>query len=99
VSLNWDSISAKDIEHACEQLIAQGKGKKTGLVVSFRGHWLPAKNVLSLAYRRANGLEESVKLKFSSGDATLVRLQKFGFTAERHAPSTEASNAGAAKRL
>ena len=82
MSLNWDSVSAKDIEHACGQLLAQGKG----LVVAFRGHLLPAKNVLSLAYRRANWLAKGVKLKFSSAAVTLVSLRKFGFMAERYAP-------------
>jgi hypothetical protein len=87
VSLNWDSISAKDIERACEQLATRAKDKQRGLVVIFRDRSLPAKEVLSLAYRHANGLADSVKLKFSSGDGTLARLRKLGFKAERRGAS------------
>jgi L-aminopeptidase/D-esterase-like protein len=98
VSLNWDSVSAKHIERACEQLAAQGKDKRTGLVVVFRDHALPAKDVVRLAYRHANGLADSVQLKFSSGDGTLAMLRKLGFTAERRIPSDKLPPASAPQR-
>ena len=85
MALNWSSVKPEHVKKACDLL----KGRKStgrmpsGLVVHHEGLILPAKEVLRLAYRLANGLADDERLIFSSGDATLNRLRKLGFSAER----------------
>jgi hypothetical protein len=57
--------------------------KKAGLYVRFGIVDLPAKEVLGIAYRVANGLSLDTKLRFSSGEGTIARLHALGFEAGR----------------
>jgi hypothetical protein len=57
--------------------------RATGIVVWHKELPLPAKEVLRIAYRIANGLPENAALRFSSGDATLRLLSHLGFNVER----------------
>jgi hypothetical protein len=90
VALNWGSISAADVEKACTKVASLKKDKMSGIVVLHRGRALPAKEVLKVAYRLANRLDETTKLKFSSGDATLAILRELGFEAERRGRNVDA---------
>jgi hypothetical protein len=91
VPLNWNTVRAKDVERACEELSKQPSDKKSGLIVAYRGRALAAKEVLRLAYRYANDLPDTLGVQFSSGDATLRILQRLGFHAERRV-TAEAAN-------
>lgn len=57
--------------------------KKAGLYVRFGTVDLPAKEVLGIAFRLANGLPPDAKLRFSSGEGTITRLRALGFEAGR----------------
>jgi hypothetical protein len=91
MALNWKSIQAIDIQRACEELVARNKSDRTtGLIVLFHERALPAKEVLKIAYRNANGLDPSKEIKFSSGDGTLKILSQLGFAVERRQRTTRA---------
>lgn len=82
--LNWKSISSDHVREACERLAAMRSHKPaTGIVVWHKEQTLPAKELLRIAYRIANGLPENAELRFSSGDATLRLLNHLGFKVER----------------
>ena len=84
MALNWKTVTGDHVRAACAQLRASGKKtKQSGIVVWDGDTRLPAKEVLKIAYRHANGLNDSVALKFSSGDASIALLNRLGFRAER----------------
>lgn len=85
MGLNWKSVTAVHVTQACEALLkSAGPGAKPrGLVVTYKGKQLSAKDVLRMAYRFANNMPSDTKLKFSSGEASLQLLRSLGFRAER----------------
>jgi hypothetical protein len=89
--LNWKSLKPEDVMRACLMLRARQRApavKKSGLYVRFEAVDLPAKEVLGVAYRIANGLPPNAKVRFSSGEGTIARLRALGFEAGRK-PSTD----------
>ena len=86
MALNWNAVRAEHVTRACEHLIGAGhvsRAKAKGLIVTFKGASLPAKEVLRVAYLFANGLPPDGKLKFTSGQGTIDRLTALGFSADR----------------
>ena len=93
MSLNWKSLNAEHVRQACSMLRSGRRVppvKKAGLYVRFEAVDLPAKEVLGIAYRLANGLPPDAKLRFSSGEGTIARLRALGFEAGRK-PSADES--------
>lgn len=84
MALKWNTVRAEHVRSACER-VAAGKAREniSGIVVWHNERALPAKEVLRIAYRLANGLADDQEVKFSSGDATLRLLVTLGFHAER----------------
>lgn len=86
MALNWKSLKAEHVRQACAMLRSRQRlpaVKKAGLYVRFETVDLPAKEVLGIAYRIANGLSADAKLRFSSGEGTITRLRALGFEAGR----------------
>ena len=85
MGLDWKSVTAVHVTQACETLLnSTGRGTKPrGLIVTYKGKQLPAKVILQTAYCLANNIPSETKLKFSSGEGSLQRLQSLGFRAER----------------
>lgn len=84
MALDWETVKAEHVQAACERLARTwARPEMAGLVVWFDDQALPAKQVLKVAYRIANGLPEDAEVKFSSGDTMLGRLNRLGFRAER----------------
>ena len=84
MALKWNTVRAEHVRAACES-VAAGRAREnlSGLVVWHNERALPAKEVLRVAYRLANGLASNEEVKFSSSDATLRLLVRLGFFAER----------------
>jgi hypothetical protein len=86
MALNWKSLKAEHVKQACS-ILRSGQRvpsvKKAGLYVRFETVDLPAKEVLGVAYRIANGLQQDTKLRFSSGEGTIALLRALGFEAGR----------------
>lgn len=84
MALDWSSVKPEHVRAAFDLLKRRNVvNKQRGLVVRHQGLELPAKEVLRIAYRLANALPEAAEVKFSSGDGTLLVLQRLGFEAER----------------
>ena len=85
MGLNWKTVKAVHVTQACETLLksAAPRAKRRGLIMTYKDKQLPAKVILRMAYCIANNMPSETKLKFSSGEATLQRLQSLGFRAER----------------
>ena len=92
MALNWKSISATDVEKACD-LVLRGefspKAQAKGIFIIQGENKLPAKHVLRLAYCIANGLPLDSKLKFSSGESLVKRLCSLGFDIEHTQPDKD----------
>jgi len=89
MALNWDIVGAEHVREAC-RLVASGaqrpRAKAKGIFLVHDGNPLPAKHVLRLAYLLAKRLPLDTKVRFSSGEGTVKRLQKLGFEAARVDP-------------
>lgn len=85
MGLNWKTVRREHVERACEVVrTMQAPGiKQRGLFVDHGGASFPAKQVLGIAYRIANGLPPEANLRFSSGESTLARLRALGFSVGR----------------
>jgi hypothetical protein len=81
--LNWKTVRAEHVSRACDMVAAQRSSPASGIVVWHNEQQLPAKEVLRIAYRLANGLRENDEVKFSSGEPTLRLLAALGFRVER----------------
>lgn len=90
MALNWKTVTAEHIRQACERIAATPTGRRASkIVIQYRGHTLPAKEVQRTAYLIANSLPDNTELKFSSGEATVNLLTGLGFTVERLGPISE----------
>ena len=84
MALNWKSLKPEYVRQACEAVAASNPPRRAvGIVVWHKDHPLPAKEVLRIAYRIANGLPDDAEVRFSSGDATLRLISELGFNVER----------------
>jgi hypothetical protein len=84
MALNWSTVKSEHVETSFDVLKGRAKlMKHRGLVVRHQGLVLPAKEVLRVAYRLANGLPDNAEVKFSSGDSMLNKLRRLGFDVER----------------
>lgn len=78
--LNWKSVASHHVQRALEKVSGT---HRAGIIVWHNGLALPAKEVLRVAYRLANGLAEDAEVRFSSGDPTVRLLSHLGFKVER----------------
>lgn len=85
MTIEWSAISAAHVQQAFEAIAARPgtRDRAAGLVVYSGETCLPAKQVLREAYRIAKHLPSDAKVSFASGEATLGKLRKLGFRAER----------------
>lgn len=85
MNIEWSAIDAAHVQQAFEAIAARPRvqGRHTGLVVYSGETCLPAKEVLREAYRIAKHLPSEAAVNFASGEATLGKLRKLGFRAER----------------
>lgn len=85
MAINWSTVTAAHVEQACA--IVRGRPrfreKTVGLILYHGAHQFSAKEVLSEAYRVANGLPTGSTLRFASGEPTLRVLRRLGFRADR----------------
>lgn len=81
--MKWASMKAHHVSQACDTLLKSKHAKPHSLVVIYKGQQLPVKAVLDRAYRLANNIPPEEKLKFSSGENSLLLLRSLGFQAER----------------
>jgi hypothetical protein len=87
VPLEWNLITADHVRQACDAVARRySTDLNTGLIVHCSNRSLPAKAVLREAYRLAKGLPAEAEVRFTSGEASLNRLRKLGFSAERLTP-------------
>lgn len=95
MGINWNVITEKHVAAACKavaQRTAAGKAPRRGLVVSFDGQMLPAKDVAKVAYLIAIGKPLDNNVDFTSGETPLTRLRARGCDAMRLTPTTSESN-------
>ena len=86
MGINWNVITEKHVAAACKavaQRTAAGKAARRGLVVSFDGQMLPAKDVARTAYLIAIGKPLDSHVDFTSGETLLTRLRDRGCDAMR----------------
>jgi hypothetical protein len=85
--LDWKSVKPEHVRQACESMLASVEHRKlraNRIVVQYKGQQLPAKQVLTLAYKIANGPETYVD--FTSGERTIHKLNALGFVVTRLRP-------------
>jgi len=94
MALDWKTVTADHVHRACARVrAANPRTKASGIVVWDGDRSLSAKEVLRVAYRLANGLSDTVGVRFSSGDGSISLLQRLGFRAERRSlPAPEPVN-------
>jgi hypothetical protein len=86
MGINWTVITEKHVAEACKAVArrtAAGKAPRRGLVVSFDGQMLPAKDVAKAAYLIAIGEPLDTYIDFTSGETLLTRLRDRGGDAMR----------------
>jgi hypothetical protein len=84
MALNWSSVKPEHVRAAIDFVTHRSnQTRQRGLLLRYQGVALPAKEVLRVAYRLANGLPESAEVRFSSGDGTLNKLRALGFDVDR----------------
>ena len=91
MALNWNTVQAEHVAKACELVGGDEKARKLkakGIFIVSGDSVLPAKQVIRAAYLLANDLPLDTKLKFSSGESTVKRLQSLGFQVERRGQTT-----------
>jgi len=94
MGINWEVITEKHVAEACKavaQRTAAGKAPRRGLVVSFDGQMLPAKDVAKMAHLIAIGKPLDYQVDFTSGESLLTRLRVRGCDAMRLSPTTSES--------
>lgn len=94
MGINWNVITEKHVAEACKavaQRTAAGKTPRRGLVVSFDGQMLPAKDVARTAYLIAIGKPLDSHVDFTSGETLITRLRVRGCDAMRLTPTTSES--------
>jgi hypothetical protein len=94
MGINWNVITEKHVAEACKavaQRTAAGKAPSRGLVVSFDGQMLPAKDVARSAYLIAIGKPLDTHVDFTSGETLITRLRVRGCDAMRLTPTTSES--------
>jgi hypothetical protein len=82
--LDWKSVKPEHVRQACESMLRSVEHRKLSgkrIVVLYKSQQLPAKQVLTLAYKIANGPETYVD--FTSGEGTIHRLKALGFVVTR----------------
>jgi len=92
MALNWNSVSAKDVERACNMVLSgelSPRSQAKGIFLIKGNDKLPAKHVLRLAYCIANGLPLDSKIKFTSGESLVKRLRSLGFDVEHTQPDKD----------
>jgi hypothetical protein len=91
MGINWNVITEKHVAEACKavaQRTAAGKAPRRGLVVSFDGQMLPAKDVARSAYLIAIGKPLDTHVDFTSGETLITKLRVRGCDAMRLTPTT-----------
>jgi hypothetical protein len=84
VAPKWSSVRAISVAQAREEIASRHTSDKTtGIAVFYRGRSLAAKEVLKIAYRLANGLDDASVLNFSSGNVSIAMLRRLAFKAKR----------------
>ena len=86
MAINWNTVRTEHVEKACELLLDDKKTRRLktkGIFIRSHGHVLPAKQAMRVAYLLANGLPVDAKLRFSSGESMVQRLQAMGFQVGR----------------
>jgi hypothetical protein len=86
MGINWNLITEKHVVEACKAVAhrtAVGKAPRRGLVVSFNGQMLPAKDVAKAAFLTAIGKPLDTHVDFTSGETLLTRLRDRGCDAMR----------------
>ena len=94
MGINWNVITEKHVGEACKavaQRTATGKTRRRGLVVSFDGQMLSAKDIAKTAYLNAIGKPLDSRVDFTSGESLLTRLRVCGCDAMRLTPTTSES--------
>ena len=94
MGINWNVITEKHVADACKavaQRTAAGKALRRGLVVSFDGQMLPAKDVARSAYLIAIGKPLDTHVDFTSGETMITKLRIRGCDAMRLTPTTSES--------
>ena len=94
MGINWNVITEKDVGEACKavaQRTAAGKARRRGLVVSFDGQMLSAKDIAKTAYLIAIGKPLDYHVDFTSGESLLTRLRDRGCEAMRLTQTTSES--------
>ncbi len=90
MGINWNVITEKHVAEACKavaQRTAAGKAPRRGLVVSFDGQMLPAKDVARSAYLIAIGKPLDTQVDFTSGETLIAKLRVRGCDAMRLTPT------------
>lgn len=92
--LDWSTVKREHVVTAC-QLLLKGerlpRAQAKGIFLVIESNRLPAKHTLRLAYCLANGLPLDSTITFSSGDGTVNKLRALGFSVERQAKSSPAT--------
>ena len=94
MGINWNVITEKHVTEACKavaQRTAAGKAPRRGLVVSFDGQMIPAKDVARSAYLIAIGKPLDTHVDFTSGETLITKLRDRGCDAMRLTSSASES--------
>ena len=94
MGINWNLITEKHVVEACKAVAhrtAVGKAPRRGLVVSFDGQMLSAKDVARAAFLTAIGKPLDSHVDFTSGETLITRLRDRGCDAMRLTPTTNDS--------
>ncbi len=94
MGINWNIITEKHVVEACKavaQRTVAGKAPRRGLVVSFDGQMIPAKDVARSAYLIAIGKPLDTHVDFTSGETLITKLRDRGCDAMRLTPTTSES--------
>ena len=95
MGINWNVITEKHVAEACKavaQRTAAGKAPRRGLVVSFDGQMLPAKDVARTSYLIAIGKPLNTFIDVTSGETLITKLRVRGCDAMRLTPTTSESD-------
>ena len=94
MGINWNVITEAHVTEACKavaQRTAAAKAPRRGLVVSFDGRMLPAKDVAKAAYLIAIGKPLDTFIDFTSGETLITKLRVRGCDAMRLPPTKSES--------
>jgi hypothetical protein len=91
MGINWNVITDTHVTEAWKavaQRTSAGKAPRRGLVVSFDGQMLPAKDVAKAAFLIAIGKPLDTHVDFTSGETLITKLRVRGCDAMRQTPTT-----------